>query len=246
MKFALSTPTSPTADLQALALRAKEIGYDGIELGTPPAGGALRSADVEIACIASPLGMPRGRRARGAAAEELRGLIDAAGQLGCKRVRIPGAQVPAGESAGSVAVQMGNWLLPLADYAAERGVTILVQNAQSFRKSRDLWMLLESINHPNVAACWDLTAGVAAGEGPLVSVPTLNTRMQYVLVGDADEAAERFLTRLRGIGYTGYVAVQVSDALPKLREWGTAPVAKAAAKVAKPVAPKGAVAAPLK
>lgn len=138
-----------------------------------------------------------------------------------------------------MAVEIGRWLMPLAEFASERRVTILVQNARSFRNSRDLWTLLESISHPNVAACWDLTAGIAAGESPFVSVPTLNTRMQYTLVGAADDALEHFITRLRGIGYAGYVTVQTTAAqlpqvLQKLHEWSKPQAAKAAPKSIKP------------
>jgi sugar phosphate isomerase/epimerase len=238
MKFALSTLAPPTWEL------AEEHGFDGVDLAglpadVPDARAALEAANIEIACIASALEMPRSRPARVAATNELRELIDAAADLRCPRVRIPGAHVRPGHSAGSVAVEMGQWLLPVADYASERGVTILVQNARSFRKSRDLWTLLDSASHPNVAACWDLSAGIAAGESPFVSVPTLNSRIQYAVVGAADDTLEHFITRLRGIGYAGYVTVncpteQLALTLQKLHEWSKPRAAKAAPKAAKP------------
>jgi sugar phosphate isomerase/epimerase len=88
------------------------------------------------------------------------------------------------------------------------------------------------------------------GESPFLSVPTLNSRIQYTQVKDAkltslgatlcplgegDVAVETFLTRLRGIGYDGYVTFEwekawlpniapPEEALPaaikKLKEWG--------------------------
>jgi sugar phosphate isomerase/epimerase len=226
MKFACTTT----------AARAKEYGFDGVEIEFATIPTDL-PADIEIACIAAALEMPAGRRARAAAAKELRTLIDAAADVRCARVRILGARVHAGQSAASVAVEMGNWLLPAADYASERGVTILVQNALSFRKSRDLWTLLDSIDHPGEAACWDLAAGLAAGESPFVAVPTLNTRIQHALVDGADETVEHFITRLRGIGYGGYVTVNSSpellpEILGKLREWSRPQAAKPAPKAA--------------
>jgi sugar phosphate isomerase/epimerase len=254
MKFAFSTLADPSSDVQTLAARAKEYGFDGVDLlaslpaDLPAARATLQAANVEIACIASDLAMPSGRRALASAASQLRTLVDTAAELACPRIRIPGAHVGAGQSAGSVAVEMGQWLLPVADHASERGVTIVVQNARSFRKSRDLWTLLESINHPNVAACWDLPAGIAAGESPFVSVPTLNTRIGYTLAGVADDALEHFMTRLRGIGYAGYVTVQtpveqLTQTLQKLQEWTKLPAAKAAPKAVKPVASKAVPAA---
>jgi sugar phosphate isomerase/epimerase len=238
MKFAYSTLAAPPLELQALADRARKIGYDGIELSIPVT--PFDAAGVEIACIASAIEMPVGRRKRAAGSAELRALIDSAAGIGCKRVRILGARVAAGQNANSAATEMGQWLLPAANYAGERGVTILVQNALSFRKSRDLWMLLESIGHPNVAACWDLAAATEAGESPYVSVPTLNTRIQYAIVREGDAALENFLTRLRGIGYGGYVAVagpldRMGEALQKLQEWTKPQATKPEPKAAKPV-----------
>jgi sugar phosphate isomerase/epimerase len=237
MKFACSTLAAPASELQALAGRAREMGYDGIELSTPVS--PFDAGGVEIACIASTIEMPVGRRKRAAGSAELRALIDSAAALDCRRVRILGTRVAAGQNANSAATEMGKWLLPSADYAGGRGVTILVQNALSFRKSRDLWMLLESINHPNVAACWDLAAAIEAGESPYVSVPTLNTRIQYAIVREEDADLENFLTRLRGIGYGGYVTVagpldRLGEALAKLREW-TKPQITKPEKSAKPV-----------
>src|SRR5882724_8333000 len=205
MKFACSTLAASPSELQALAGRAREMGYDGIELSMPVS--PFDAAGVEIACIGSAIEMPVGRRKRVAGSAELRTLIDTAAALDCRRVRILGARVAAGQNANSAATEMGQWLLPAAEYAEERGVTILVQNALSFRKSRDLWMLLESISHPSVAASWDLAAATEAGESPYVSVPTLNTRIQYAIVREEYAALQNFLTRLRGIVYGGYVTV---------------------------------------
>jgi sugar phosphate isomerase/epimerase len=222
MKFACSTLAAPNPELRALAGRAREMGYDGIELSMPVS--AFDAAGLEIACIASAIEMSAGRRKRAAGSAELKALIETAASVNCRRVRILGARLAAGQNANSLAAEMGQWLLPAAHYAGERGVTILVQNALAFRKSRDLWMLLESIGHPNVAACWDLTAATQAGESPYVSVPTLNTRIQYAIVREGDAALENFLTRLRGIGYGGYVTVEgpldrLGEALRKLRDW---------------------------
>jgi hypothetical protein len=79
-------------------------------------------------------------------------------------------------------------------------------------------------------------------------VPTLNTRIGYTLAGVADDALEHFMTRLRGIGYAGYVTVQtpveqLTQTLQKLQEWTKLPAAKAAPKAVKPVASKAVPAA---
>ena len=70
----------------------------------------------------------------------------------------------------------------------------------------------------SVGVCWDLFNAVQIGEPPSVSVPVLNSKIQYVQVQDATIGAlgatycklgegevpvEKFIRRLLGIGYDG-------------------------------------------
>jgi sugar phosphate isomerase/epimerase len=212
---------------------------------------AFEEGGVEIACVASTITMPAGRRARVAAAGELRQLVEVAATLGCRRVRVLDTAIPRGHAGISAAVEVGRWLLPAADFAGGQGVTIVVENALSFRKAGQVWQMLESISHPNVAACWDPLGALRVGESPAVSVPTLNSRIQYVRLRDArpGEAAvpvQHLMTRLRGVGYTGYVTVETPAerlpvVLPDLRAWTTVQVgAKSDAKPKRPLAGKAA------
>jgi sugar phosphate isomerase/epimerase len=242
MKLAFSTLCAPDWDAPALALRAKEYGYDGVELAGPVPNDvaavrqAFETGGVEIACLATSISMPPGRRDRAAAAAELRRQIEVAGGLGCRRLRMLDTTIPRGHAGVSAAVEMGRWLLPAADVAAEVGVTIVVENALSFRKAGQVWTMLESISHPNVAACWDALTAVRVGESPAVSVPTLNSRIQYVRLrdprpGEAAVPVQNLLIRLRGIGYTGWVTVETSaerlaGVVPDLRLWGEVPEVK--------------------
>ena len=141
-----------------------------------------------------------------------------------------------GQTAGGTAVEMAQWLLPIADYAAGRDVTLVVENALLFRRAKDLWMLLEAIGHPAVGAAWDLESAARAGELPAVSVPTLNSRIQHVCVtwGQGEGAVEEFVRRLKGVGYGGYVTVGsgvgeevLTEAAVKLKGWIRPPAGKA-------------------
>jgi sugar phosphate isomerase/epimerase len=131
-------------------------------------------------------------------------------------------------------VAFGDWLLPLGDYAAERGVTVVVENLLSFRAAKEMWLILDRLQHPGIACCWDVFNAALIGEGPYVSVPTLNNRIVYTQVKDAklgalgatyckigegDVPVQKFITRLLGIGYHGYVTVEWEKAyLPNLAE----------------------------
>jgi len=272
IKFAFSTIACPKWDFTTIANRAKEYGYDGVEvrcflhepaltaavlLADPAAAGrTLSYAGVKICCLASSIAFRQSRRRDAQSAEDLRKYIDIAQQLDCPVVKIFDTQIKRPslfrvESRESTALALGEWLLPVADYAAERDVTIAIENSLSFRSSKEMWMILESIVHPAVGVCWDVFNAALIGETPFTSVPVLNSRIQHVHVKDAilsplgasycrlgegNVQVEKFITRLRGIGYDGWASFEwdkaylpglaepeevLPDAVKKLREWLT-------------------------
>lgn len=239
MKIALASRAVPEWDHPTLAAHAAAMGYDGVELGYPltedPVGlrETFQTAGVGLACVATGISMPPRRRDRARAGEDLRTAIEAAAGLGCGCVSLLDPPIRAGQTAGGVAGEMAEWLTPVADLAAERGVMLGVENASHFRRARDLWTLLESVGHPAVAAAWNLAEATRAGESPAVSVPTLNLRIGYVRV--SADGAEDLVRRLKGVGYTGYLTVDcpagvteevLAEAVVKLRGWA-APQASA-------------------
>lgn len=274
MKFAFSTVACPTWDFETIVARAKEYGYDGVEVRgflnesiltaanvflTDPAKlkRTFDDADVAIACLSSSIAMTRDDKRNAQLAEELHRFVDTAQQLECPLVKIFDTQVQPGsvlmpwkgETRQSAGVRLGNWLLPLADYAADHDVCIVIENALSFRGAKELWSLVDRLNHPSIAVAWDLFNAAMIGERPAVSVPTLNSKIAYTQVKDAkfgplgatytkvgegDVQIRNFIRRLRGIGYEGYVTVEwekawlpqiaepeeiLPDAIKKLREW---------------------------
>src|ERR1700704_2952012 len=113
MKFAFSTVSCPTWDFETLIARAKEYGYDGVEIRgflnesilsaanvflTDPAKVAriFKEANVEIACLASSISMKGWRRADKAAAEELKQYVPTAESIGCPLVKLFDTQVRPG------------------------------------------------------------------------------------------------------------------------------------------------------
>ena len=274
MKFAFSTVACPTWDFETIVARAREYGYHGVEIRgflnepVPTAADVLgtdlddlrrgfEAAGVDIACLASSIAMeqrgpawqvwrrsPNERRAA-----DLRTFIDAADRLGCPLVKIFDTQVRPGQSRSAAGSAMGDWLMPLADYAADRGVGIVIENALSFRTAKEMWTILDRLQHPSIACCWDLFNAALLGESPFFSVPVLNSKIAYAQVKDAklgplgatlcklgegDVQVEKFVTRLKGVGYTGYVTLEwekawlpniaepedvLPDAAKKMREW---------------------------
>jgi sugar phosphate isomerase/epimerase len=274
MKFAFSTVSCPKWDFDTIVARAREYGYHGVEVrgflneSVPTVADVFKTdldqlrrsfngAGVEVACVASSIAVEqpqgawrfwrRGPNARRAA--ELRTFVDAARRLGCHLVKIFDTQVRPGQSRAAAGTHLGDWLLPLADYAADRDVVIVIENALSFRAAKEMWAILDRLQHPSIACCWDVFNAALIGESPYFSVPVLNSKIAYTQVKDAtlgplgatycklgagDVAVEKFITRLKGIGYTGYVTVEwekawlpniaepeevLPDAVEKLRKW---------------------------
>lgn len=271
MKFAFSTVSCPKWDFETICARAREYGYDGIEIRgflneslltasnvflTDPA--KLRSMfnyhQLEIACLASSIAMTWNKRKDRALADDCRRFVDTAVAVGCRMVKIFDTTVRPGHSRASAGVAFGDWLLPLGDYAADRDVIIVVEGTLSFRSSKELWTILDRLQRPSIAACWDIFNAALVGESPYLSVPVLNSKIQYTQVKDAklgplgaqycklgegDVPVQKFLTRLQGIGYDGWVTFEwekawlpniaepdevLPHAIQKLREWiGQAP-----------------------
>ena len=277
MKFAFSTVSCPKWDFDTIVRRAREYGYDGVEIRgflheTPPTVANVFASDgadvrrtferagVRVACLASSIAMGQGGAGwrfwrddpNDRAAADLRTFIDAAGRLGCPLVKIFDTQVRPGQSRDAAGAALGDWLLPLADYAADRGVVIAIENALSFRNAKEMWSILDRLQHPSIACCWDVFNAALVGESPYFSVPVLNSKIAYTQVKDAtlgplgatycklgegDVAVEKFITRLMGVGYSGYVTVEwekawlpglaepeeiLPDAVEKLRKWAAA------------------------
>jgi sugar phosphate isomerase/epimerase len=274
MKFAFSTVSCPKWDFETIVARAREYGYDGVEVRGFLNESILTSANVflsdprkvqrtfdaggvKIACLASSIAMEQAhpawqlwrRSPNERHAAELRTFIDTAHDLGCPLVKIFDSQVRPGQTRDGAGVALGDWLLPLADYAADRGVVIVIENALSFRAAKEMWSILDRLQHPSVACCWDVFNAAMIGESPYFSVPVLNSKIAYTQVKDAkfgalgatycklgegDVPVEKFVTRLMGVGYNGYVTVEwekawlpglaepeevLPDAITKLRKW---------------------------
>lgn len=251
MKFAFSTVSCPKWDFQTILARAQEYGYHGVEIRgflneslltasnvflTDPAKirREFESAGIAIACLSSSIAYTGNKKKDSQIATELKAYVDTAASIGSPLVKIFDTQVKPGQSRQSAAVAIGDWLTPLGDYAADRDVTIVIENALSFRNAKEMWTILDRLRHPAIACCWDVFNAALVGESPFVSVPTLNSRIAFAQIKDAkfgqlgasycklgagDVAGEKFITRLRGVGFDGFVSVEWEKAwLPNLAE----------------------------
>jgi sugar phosphate isomerase/epimerase len=176
----------------------------------------------------------------------VRQAIQAAQSVECHYVKIAGLahlELP----------KLARWLQPLGDAAVAGDVTVVIENQPPFANAHAMWLLLEAVNHPAIAAAWDVGTAAILGESPWVSVPNLNSRIAYAMVRDArisdanatpcpfgqgDVPLQPFLARLMGVGFQNWITVQsdgdvenspstaLAEALAKLRNWSKPPEIK--------------------
>lgn len=240
MKLGFSSIACPDWDLETIITQAAALGYDGVELrglrgemhlpaspalAQDPAAVARRFADagVELACLATGNYFHDQDRRRVAEQKaQVREFIELAAQLGCPLVRVFGDEAPRYEQKQATAVRIIEALRDLAPFAADHGVTLVLENHGDFVTSRDVWFIIDAVNHPAVQCCWHPCHARAAGDRMTLSVPRLgrmiglvhlvdgrfndeNVFEGYALPGEGNLDVKRFLNLLRGVVYQGYV-----------------------------------------
>src|SRR3954465_4669291 len=132
MKYAFSTVACPGWDFETIASRAKEYGYDGVEIRgflnesiltasnvflTDPKKlrGLFNYHGLEIACLSSSIKFTQRRKRDVQMTDDCRRFIDTAAELSCGLVKVFDTEVRPGQSRASAGVALGDWLVPLGD-----------------------------------------------------------------------------------------------------------------------------------
>jgi len=149
-------------------------------------GSSARAAS-RSACLSSSVSMKGDRRAdarprrTSALRRHCRGDRRPAGEV----VRV---QVKPGQPRAAAAVAMGSgscrWAITPASAACSSGS----RNALSFRDAKEVWMILETINHPRWAPPGTSSTPRLVGEAPSISVPTLTAASVHPGKGRQDRA----------------------------------------------------------
>lgn len=208
MKLAFSSVACPDWDLATMVEKAKEYGYDGIELrglqgrmhlpvvpeiASNPGEIArlVRAAGVEIVCLATSAAFhmadPKAVAENQASVRET---VELAAQLECPFVRVFGSEIPKARFLGyerrdTVLGRIAQALRDLAPFAAEHRVTLVVENGGDFVDSRSMWYLVDAAGSPAVQCCWGPLAARTLGERPTLSIPRLGSRIGLVHLCDA-------------------------------------------------------------
>jgi sugar phosphate isomerase/epimerase len=252
MKFAFNITCCPTWDLPTAFSRAREMGFAGLEITakteTIGLSDQIAATGIPVVCITGDIAIGHSHMQIEVGEGRMRVLIDMAHSIGCPRVRLVDPPMPVGRTVPAMEALLVERLRPLADYARDAKVELVMATTRSLRRAHNMWLFLEAMNHPAVGACWDLAGSFAGGDLPAVTVPFLNSRIRHVCAGDARISAEAItpcpfgegnvplrvaLTRLAGIGYEGFVTldpgagdpgVSLPAALAKARSWVPSPL----------------------
>jgi sugar phosphate isomerase/epimerase len=243
MKLGFSSLGCPEWDLDTIIKQATALGYQGIELrGLQgemhlPASPSLRKdsqavitqledAKIELVCLATGNCFHYQDRKRVAQEKaQVREFIELASELHCPFVRVYGDEVPRYEDKNVTMSRIAEALVDLAPVAAAHQTTILLENHGDFAGSRDLWLLIDTVNHPAVQGCWHPCHGKVAGDRATLAIPRLGRKIAlahivdgrfnddgaletYVLPGDGDVDMSLNFDLLRGIAYDGYLMLE--------------------------------------
>jgi len=248
MKIAFSTLGCPDWDFETVVKRAKEYGYDGLEIR-----GILREFDlakvpelssdvvktkellevtgIAIACIsASSRFSSPDKDERRANIESAKAHIDIAKSFDASCIRVFGGNIPDGVEREVCEDYMAECLRELGDYGSVIGVKVAIETHDSFCLGKEVAAVLDKADHPMVGAVWDVYHPLRNGEPIVDTMKFLSGRVFHVhikdgdfekhtLLGDGKVPTLDILKLLKADGYDGYLSVEWEKAwIPDLPE----------------------------
>lgn len=215
IRTAFSTVACPKWTLQRVARTAAELGFDGVDLRTfgfdsrtfvcdPLMTGAQKVTDtfgdlgVDVCGLATSISLDEPVRPHVVGRTFLfdqermtrhaTRLVDYASMVGAPYVRVFGFEVPEGEKRATSVRLIANRLGAIADHARHRGVTIVLENGGSFRTADDLREIVDMVDSPLLAACYNNAVGHSAGDDYAKAIRTLGRRLKFARLKDVGDA----------------------------------------------------------
>lgn len=240
VKISFSTLGCPDFEWSDIYSMAKDLGFDGIEIrgvgndidainARPFSALRLQSTikklkelRLEIPCLSTGCAL-KFKDNRDSVIDTVHKYTDLAQALKTPYLRILG-DLDATENGevddGYVAGLLGE----LADYAADKDVTLLVETNGVYADTARLKKLLTDVNRKNVAALWDMHHPYRyKNEQPEKTVENLGSLIKFVhvkdsvmtengvsyrMMGKGDLPIHEMLEALKGIGYDGYISLE--------------------------------------
>lgn len=245
MRLSFSTLGCPAWPFDEIVSRAATYGFDGIgfrgiagelDLTKVPqfgaAGIAATRARLAAAGLVASMVLTSSRLIAPAGEVEANLVlaeshIDIAAALGSPFIRVFGGQFPVGLSHAAAVERAAARLVRLGDYAASRGVVVLLETHDDFTDPALLRRVMEAVDHPGVGVLWDvhhpfriLGQPVEAAHKLLApwlrsvdlkdSIPDAAAPLgyRYVPVGEGDVPIGAALACLKADGYEGFLTFE--------------------------------------
>ena len=236
IRVAFSTISCPDYSFEQIAEAVRGYGYDGVELyaleGVRLTPELLENrmqeakrtlAGIPVVSINSwgKLSDPD-REERERQEAQISRTFELAAELGCPLVKTFGGDFPAGFEREEVIDYMAESLWRLASAAEDRGVTLVIETHDGFCLGADLGALLDRVQHPRIAALWDVHHPYRMGETPAETDQFIGARVahvhikdavgqnggwQFVPLGQGELPVKSMLSLLKLRGFKGSVAV---------------------------------------
>jgi len=229
--MSFSTPSLSFAEMLDAALR---YGYDGIEprLDAKHAHGVEVGATasererlrrlaaergVHIACLATSVKYADPADT-GEMVRQTHERIDLAGDVGSPAIRVFGGKIPEDITREQAIDRLVRALREVADHAAQRRVTICLETHDDWCDPAHVAAVLERVNHPAIAANWDIMHPVKRGGATMESAfealkPWIRhlhihdgTDAGLVPIGTGDIDHRRAVELLKTIDYAGFIS----------------------------------------
>ncbi|MCH8881435.1 MAG: sugar phosphate isomerase/epimerase [Planctomycetes bacterium] len=242
MRVGFSTICCPTWDLKTVFEHAVRLGFDGLEfrglqgeLHLPNHVELARNGDVlfevcqktnvELVCLGTSASFgSRDKQVLGDNKAVVREHVELAQSLHCPYVRVFTGDIPGGSNRLGTLGRIVEALADLTHFAVRRKVTLLIENSGELSSSKDLWFVLDAVQHPGLAACWNPVNGLSIGDRASIAIPRLGSQLGLVHITDAafagssmegyqplgegDVDIPTLVELLTGITYDGYLMVE--------------------------------------
>ncbi len=183
MQVILDTAVFEQLSLAEMARRAQELGFDGLEIVAPHgqlAGGVLATLAADpvgsrdllkeysqtLAVINAGTFAVHAQSALQGSVQRAMQAVDLAAAVACPLVVFKALGDARGPGQAQLLSAYTEGLQQAASYAAQRGVSIAIENTGVLARTHNLWHVHDAVGLPTCRVCIDPARSVAAGDSP--------------------------------------------------------------------------------